>query len=136
MTGGLDVYGTVLAMWDSIFEIEKRFPPAAYVFVQEGLRQTSDRVYAIDDDLEGDGSRHVTGQELCVGLRDYAVGEFGPLAITVLNSWGIRKTRDFGSIVFTMVEAGLLRKTDDDSLDDFVDVFEFDEAFPMPIALN
>ena len=127
--------GTVIAMWDSLFTIEKRYPPAAYVFVQEGLRQTSDRVYAIDDDIDlGDGSRHVTGQELCIGLRDYAVGEFGPLAKTVLESWGIRRTRDFGSIVFAMVEAGLLRKTDDDSLDDFVDVFEFDEAFPSPIA--
>lgn len=122
-------------MWDSIFAIEQRYPPAAYVFVQEGLRQTSDRVYAIDDDLEGDGSRHVTGQELCVGLRDYAVTEFGALAKTVLTEWGIRRTRDFGNIVFAMIEAGLLRKTDDDSLDDFVDVFEFDEAFPSPMAL-
>lgn len=128
--------GTVHAMWDTIFAIERRYPPAAYVFVQEGLRQTSERVYAIDDDLEGDGSRHVTGQELCVGLRDYAVNEFGPLARTVLHDWGIRQTRDFGKIVFTMIEAGLLRKTDEDSIDDFVDVFNFDEAFPSPMAVS
>lgn len=104
------------------------YPPAAYAFVQEGLRRTCDRLIEHERDTLG-VSRHVSGQELCIGLRDHAVERFGFLARTVLESWGVRRTEDFGRIVFAMVEAGLLRKTDEDSLDDFTDVFDFDEAF-------
>ena len=52
----------------------------------------------------------------------------------MLENWGIRRTEDFGRIVFGMVDAGLLRKTDEDSLDDFTDVFDFDEAFDASVT--
>jgi uncharacterized repeat protein (TIGR04138 family) len=73
--------------------------------------------------------RHISGQQLCLGLRDYAILQYGRLARTVLSSWGVRRTEDFGRIVFAMVEAGWMRKQDDDTIEDFENVFDFDEAF-------
>lgn len=73
--------------------------------------------------------RHVSGRELCWGLRDFAVRRWGLLAQTVLSSWNINGTRDFGRIVFGFIDMDLMRKQDDDRLDDFNDVYIFDEAF-------
>ena len=76
-----------------------------------------------------DESRHVSGQQLCLGLRDFAIKQYGLLALTVLGRWGLRRTDDFGRIVFAMIEAGLMKKTDEDTLEDFRGVYDFGEAF-------
>ena len=89
-----------------------------------------------DDDADDDSSqssRHVTGATLCDGLREYAIGEYGLLAHTVLKRWRIYQCQDFGEIVFAMVEAGMMHKTDEDSLDDFKNVFDFKTAFGASI---
>ncbi len=107
-----------------------QFPPEAFQFVRDGLSHTVGMVHGQDaDEMAMDDSRHVDGQQLCLGLRDYAVERYGKLAKAVLGKWGIRETADFGRIVFAMIEVGLMRKTEEDSLEDFVDVFDFDEAF-------
>ena len=72
---------------------------------------------------------HVTGQELCEGVRQMAVDRFGYLARTVLESWNVRRTDDIGAIVYAMIEVELLRRNESDSLADFRDVFDFEEAF-------
>jgi uncharacterized repeat protein (TIGR04138 family) len=74
-------------------------------------------------------NRHVTGQELCWGLRDLAVMRWGMLAKTVLRRWKVKRTEDFGKIVFALIEQGQLRKQPGDTLDDFKSVYDFDEAF-------
>jgi uncharacterized repeat protein (TIGR04138 family) len=74
-------------------------------------------------------NRHVSGQQLSWGLRDYALQRWGLMARTVLARWGIRETLDFGRIVFAMVENGYMQKQPHDSLDDFRNVFDFREAF-------
>lgn len=74
-------------------------------------------------------NRHVSGRELCWALRDYALERWGLLAPVVLRSWNIRSTRDFGHIVFGFIDFDLMRKQDGDSIEDFDDVFNFDEAF-------
>ena len=116
-------------LWSRLREHAGPYPPQAFIFVQEGLRHTCDRIHAIEGDGPIDGPRHVTGQELCIGLRDYAHQQYGLLALTVLNSWNIRRTEDFGKIVFAMIEAGLLRKTEQDSIADFQNVYDFMEVF-------
>jgi uncharacterized repeat protein (TIGR04138 family) len=73
--------------------------------------------------------RHISGQELAVGVRDLALERFGPMARTVLEHWGIQETRDVGRIVFALVEFNVLIKQEEDSLADFANVFDFDEAF-------
>lgn len=118
--------GEIALIWERIHALERAYPPSAYAFVQAGLRHTSDRLEREDEPAE---SRHVSGQELCLGLREYAIREFGHLARTVLESWKVRRTEDFGRIVFDLVRVGLLRKTQEDSMADFQGVFDFDEAF-------
>ncbi len=73
--------------------------------------------------------RHITGREFCGGILDYTLDQFGPMARTVLDYWGIKNTLDFGNIVFDLVEVELMRKTEEDSLDNFKDVYDFDTAF-------
>ncbi|MCB9847676.1 MAG: hypothetical protein H6814_04610 [Phycisphaeraceae bacterium] len=104
------------------------YPIDAFAFVQEGLRYTVETLERHEEFFESP-SRHVSGRELCIGLRDFALDQYGMLARTVLDRWGIHKTEDFGEIVFAMVDAGLMRASDDDSAADFHCVYRFDEAF-------
>jgi uncharacterized repeat protein (TIGR04138 family) len=97
-----------------------RYKMEAYLFTIDALEFTMVRL----------GRRgHVSGGELLDGIAVLAQREFGPTAKMVLESWGVKKTRDFGEIVFSLVGAGLLGKTDEDSLEDFESVYDFDEVF-------
>ena len=73
-------------------------------------------------------SQHVKSHELLEGIRTLALLEFGLMARTVFHMWGVRSTEDFGRIVFNLVDAGLINKTDEETLADFRDVFDFEEA--------
>lgn len=112
---------------DLILAQDSRYPRDAYLFVREALDYTQKAVLR-----EKRQSPHVTGQELLAGIRDYALAQFGPMALCVLNEWGITRCEDFGEIVFNMVETGLLAKTDTDSRADFQGGYEFDQAFRKP----
>jgi len=103
------------------------YPAEAYHFVQNGLNFTVNNIHGPKGD-EG-ASRHVSGQQLCEGLRDYARSQWGLLARTVLARWNITATYDFGRIVFAMVENDLMQKTDDDDIEDFRNVYDFRTAF-------
>jgi uncharacterized repeat protein (TIGR04138 family) len=50
------------------------------------------------------------------------------MARAVLAQWGVRRTDDFGEIVRNLVQADLLKKTEDDRLEDFQNAFDLDEA--------
>ncbi|HVU99844.1 MAG TPA: Minf_1886 family protein [Verrucomicrobiae bacterium] len=107
---------------------DPRYPNDAYRFVREALDLTQKTA-----GRDGQGRvRHVTGQELLAGIREHALAQFGPMAITVFEEWGIRRCADFGEIVFNMVENDLLNKTDKDSRQDFADGYDFEEAFRKP----
>jgi uncharacterized repeat protein (TIGR04138 family) len=101
-------------------EQNPRYSDAAYLFVLSALQ------YAIE---KLDEARHITGQELAAGVRDLAIGRFGPMARTVLEHWGIHSTGDIGAIVYALIDCHVLIKQESDSLEDFQDVFDFDEAF-------
>ena len=102
------------------------YPLTAYRFVREGLSRTVEMSQGLDS---SEADRHVSGQQLCMGLREFAIERYGLLAPVVLRSWNVQRTDDFGRIVFAMIDAGLLSKTPQDSFEDFRGVFEFDEAF-------
>ncbi len=72
---------------------------------------------------------HVTGQELLAAFSAEAKSQYGPMALTVLNHMGITATLDVGELVFLMVDNGLLSRTEKDTLDDFKDVFDFEQEF-------
>ncbi len=104
-----------------IIRKDPRYPRAAYEFVREALQHTVEELPK---------QRHVTAHELLKGLREYARSEFGPLARDVFDSWNVRETSDFGRIVFHLVEAGEMGKTDEDDVKDFDAVYRFEDAFP------
>jgi uncharacterized repeat protein (TIGR04138 family) len=113
---------------DRIIAKDPRYRRGAYYFLREALDFTQRKV------VQGrkQGLRHVSGQELLDGIREFACAQFGPMAITVLDEWGVRLGEDFGEIVFNLVESGQLSKTDKDSRDDFKGGYDFDEAFRKP----
>lgn len=108
---------------------DTRYPVGAYCFVQEALGYTM-KMY--DKPAEHVPERHVSAHELQEGVRTLALEEYGPLARTVLAEWRIERTDDIGEIVFNMVQAGLLRKTEQDRKEDFRGGYDFDEAFVKP----
>src|SRR2546429_8078376 len=84
--------------------------------------------------IEGVSVRHVTGPQLLDGVRRYALKEFGPMVMTVFDNWGIHSCEDVGNIVFNLISAGVFGKTEDDSIEDFKNVYRFEEAFVKPFA--
>jgi uncharacterized repeat protein (TIGR04138 family) len=111
---------------------DRRYHRNAYFFVFEALRFAQDHLEmgqpqpALAAGREEE--RHVTGQQLCEAIRQYAVGQYGFMAKSVLNEWGIQSTGDFGEIVFNLIDAGQMRKTDSDRREDFENVFDFEEG--------
>jgi len=73
--------------------------------------------------------RHLSGQELSKGIANFAREQYGYMAATVIENWGIHSTADFGTIVYHMIENKLLAKTETDSIEDFDNVFEFESEF-------
>ncbi len=99
---------------------DKRYDPESYSLVMSALTYTS-------KNLKRRG--HISGQELLDGIKDYALEQFGPMARIVFEHWGIKTTDDFGEIVFNMINAGILGKTDQDSKLDFNDRYDFKDVF-------
>lgn len=112
-----------------------KYPLDAFHFVRRGLDYTVHQVH-VNPDAMGEAERHVDGRQLCEGLRDYAVAQYGQLACTVLRRWRITRTEDFGQIVFAMVNGGLMQAQDDDDVSDFDDLFEFGPAFSVTIPVD
>jgi uncharacterized repeat protein (TIGR04138 family) len=113
---------------EQILKEDRRYDEQAYYFVREALDFT---IKLLEKPPKGQG-RHVSGPELLEGIRQYALQEYGPMAITVLAKWGVRCCADFGVIVFNLVNKGILGKTDQDKLEDFAGGYDFTEAFLQP----
>lgn len=125
-------------MWESIFrgifsmsqkneerflrwlnEHDSRFHPNAYSFTIEALHYTQRHFKK---------PKHVTGQELLTGIAQLSREKFGIMAWDVLQEWGIRYGKDFGDIVFNLVEIGEIKKTEEDKIDDFDSGFDLQKA--------
>ena len=112
-----------------ICQRDKRYRPEGYLFVLEALEFTAK---VLNKPTNTGKERHVAGRELLEGIRNYTLQEYGPMSLTVLNRWGIKSTEDIGEIVFSLVESGKLRKTDEDTREDFSNGYDFTEAFAKP----
>ena len=108
---------------------DKRYHPGAYFFMMEALDHTA---RALEKHTKAGAERHISGAELLEGIRTFTVQQFGPMSLTVLDAWGLKTTRDFGAIVFNLVESGKLRKTDTDTIEDFDGGYDFHDAFTKP----
>ncbi len=116
---------------------DRRYKIDAYAFVFDALKFAHETLgmgaeHPAEAEDEGDEpesretERHLSGQQLCEAIRLYALEQYGYMAQCVLNSWGVRSTSDFGEIVFNLIRIGHMRKTADDSREDFNDVFDFE----------
>jgi len=110
---------------------DARYDRKAYPFTREGLD------FAVKELKKKDAERsrqslHVTGTELLMGIRAFALDQYGPLTLTVLNSWGITRCGDFGEIVFNLIEYNVFSKTENDRREDFGEVYTFEDAFVKP----
>ena len=115
---------------DSIVASDSRYQREAYIFLRDALDFTTKQ----QKKVKGTTVRHVSGPELLEGVRQYALKEFGPLVVTVFDSWGIRSCEDIGHMVFNLIGAGIFGKTEEDSIEDFKSVYDFQEAFAKPFA--
>lgn len=111
----------------SIAEKDPRYAIEAYVFVLEALQYTRKRINA---------PGHVTGQQLLEGIKHLALEKYGSMAKMVFEHWGVKETIDFGNIVINMVNEKILSKTSEDKLDDFRDVYDFEDVFVKDYQLK
>jgi uncharacterized repeat protein (TIGR04138 family) len=133
-----------------LLDQDRRYKIDAYVFVWEALQfaqqalqmgaeEFSEPIDGAEEDDEDEArkpQRHITGQDLCQAIRLYALRQYGYMAKTVLNSWGVHTTGDFGEIVFNFIRAGKMRKTKDDRREDFNDQYEFEAAFEQEFRIT
>jgi uncharacterized repeat protein (TIGR04138 family) len=113
-----------------------RYHQDAYRFVFDALQHSQEQLKRPRPRDPDDPHAHITGQELCAGIRELAIKRFGLMARTVFQHWGVTSTTDFGRSVFELIDRGEMRKTDRDTLDDFVGVYEFEDAFDRGYAIN
>ena len=113
---------------EAILKKDPRYHREAYLFLREALDYT--QKMATKGGKEE--MHHVSGQELLAGIRDFALQQYGPMALMVLAEWGVTACEDFGELVFNMVDASLLAKTEKDQRDDFKGGYEFHDAFRQP----
>ena len=112
---------------ENILKRETRFEAGAYFLLKDALDFTLKRTRE-----EHGEDRHVSGAELVEGFRDHALQEFGPMALTLLQEWGVVKCSDVGDMVFELIEEGMFGKQDSDTREDFANHYEFSEAFLSP----
>ena len=107
---------------------DPRYHPLAYEFVRDALH------VAVQHYREGQEDQHVSGQEVLEGVRRHALAEYGPMALTVLNEWGLERGEDVGNIVYNLINTGYFGKNEGDSLEDFAGGFRFEVALTEPFC--
>ena len=121
----------------NIVRRDRRYAYEAYEFIFEALNHTQRMVGRIP--AEGESPReehHVAGREIIEGSVDLARNEFGLMAKAVFHQWGINRTDDIGEIVFNLIEASLLSKTETDHRSDFQDLFDLDRALTEGFTIS
>lgn len=113
--------------------IRSRYHRFAYLFVLEALNRTQQ---LLKRPKQHDEQQHVSGPELLQGFRELAYEQFGGMALTVFRQWGLTSTNDVGHIVWELIERGNMRKTDQDRLTDFFDLYSFEEVFGDRYQVN
>lgn len=111
---------------EALAERDGRYRKEAYLFIYDALQYTVEKLGKTQ--LAKD-QQHISGRDLLRGVSDFGMEQFGPLTRPVFLHWGVTTTRDFGEIVFNLVNASLMRKTDEDCIEDFTEVYSFAEEF-------
>ena len=112
---------------EKIAKLDTRYSSNALKFVHQGLGATVDSLY--ESGYDESESHHITGRQLCFGLAQLATKNWGRLAKVVLNYGGIKTTRDFGEIVYLLIEHNWMHAQPPDSITDFYDIYDFENVF-------
>jgi uncharacterized repeat protein (TIGR04138 family) len=115
---------------EKIVQDDSRYAAGGYNFLREALDFTIATLGSTRKHTKTKG--HVDGGQLLDGFRRLALERFGPMAVTVLNEWGIHCTGDVGEMVFNLIDAEVFGKTESDTREDFIGVYDFHEAFDQP----
>jgi len=107
----------------------------AYQFVFRALQHTQEKLDRFAPSAEETEEAHISGEELLIGIQEYALEQFGLLTMTVFKVWGIHSTDDFGRMVFELIERGEMRKTEHDELEDFFGVYDFQQVFDLEYTI-
>ncbi len=106
-----------------------RYHHNTYAFVFAALRYTQQQLERTAACGPEDEESHISGPELLEGIRRLGAEQFGLMATTVFRHWGVHGTGDFGRVVFELIERGEMRKTERDQLEDFFDIYDFEDVF-------
>ncbi len=115
-----------------IREKDPRYSAQAYDLVRLSLDHAQKLVHGEPKKGKSLVNRHVSGPQLLEGFRQHALETYGPMTYQLLHNWGLRKTDDVGNIVFNIIGTGLFGQSEEDTPEDFSDVFDFKEAFLKP----
>ena len=123
---------------------DRQYPIEAYFFVRDALSYAADSLelshqHCGEAELyspESMEERHLTGQQLCEAIREFAINQFGLMSRVVLKYWGINSTSGFGDIVYNMIEIGLMKKSDQDRRSHFDNVYDFEDVFDHQFEIN
>ncbi len=122
-----------------LLQQDQRYHIEAYQFVRDSLAYAQEVLKVPSTATTGEPStseHHITGQQLCEAIRRYALEQYGFLAKTVLNSWGVHKTGDFGEIVYNLIRIKHMKKSSSDRREDFDDVYDFENSFEPVFELT
>ncbi len=117
-----------------LLQQDVRYHIEAYQFVREALAYAQETLKMPAQGAEGE--HHITGQQLCEAIRQYAVEQYGYMALTVLNNWGVHRTGDFGEIVYNLIRIKHMKKSESDRREDFDEVYDFANAFEPVFELS
>ena len=127
---------------------DRRYKIDAYAFVFEALnyahaqlgmgteRPAESEEGEPDEGAGKETERHLSGQQLCEAIRQYALEQYGYMAKCVLNSWGVTRTGDIGEIVYNLIDIGKMRKTKEDRREDFDNVFDFETGLRQSFKIT
>jgi len=111
-----------------ILQKDRRYKEEAYYFINEAVAYASE----LYQKPRFGKKRHLSIDELCEAICEFSLNEFGAMAFTVLQIWGLETTLDFGHVVFNLIDANVLAASDNDKLGDFDEIFTLDERLRQP----
>lgn len=112
-----------------IYDADGRYDPEAYYYLRDVIDRTTQKLGRSGPKAS---DHHVTGQELSQGFQECLLEDFGPMAATLAESWGVVESADIGSLVYNLIEGGAFSKSPQDKKSDFDGLFNLIQQLEAP----
>lgn len=109
---------------EQILQRTEDYPADAYFFIRAALDATVEKCRKPAE------NPHLSAEELYFGFCSYALEEYGPLAMAVMEQWGISESAHVGDLVYNLIEVGVFGKQEGDKRE------QFDGLPPVAMLLN